>query len=423
MPTYINSKRVSVHSEFWAALTKDSNSLALSQLWVCAINNTTLRNIALKIENELPLYEAGTWRTFGVLDTVLHNSNFTQAPQPGGVANDVYLWTQGASFIADGINTSRAGSEHVGAIKGLITDSRLDLNATNITFLESNVSFVDGILRPWSVLVGHRSLKDPDLRCDIELYCLQKWTLNEPLRARKSMVLRNAVPINIDAEEYNYSGDKLIQRQVQFAFDRYEMSIYPDTTIEVIDAKKMDEFVKPTLGTKVYYTPPGTQTDNDRSLLEVIEDALGAAANAVGAVQGVVADVTSSVAQGLNAFGLSEQADNVNDFNRRFQRDITAPVANVISTGQGAINATQNVGASLGKASGISKPVNADNIVSEINAGTPRAPITATGQSTTQRADVVAAQIVSDTKATVAQRATMADQGQDITLMEDADFV
>ena len=241
MPIRLDEENVSVHALFWNALTANSDSLALSQLWMCGIDRASLTRIANAVNNQLGDYESGSWNTVengqaAVNSVVLDPGNWTGSSTG---AHDLYLFANGISFIADGLNTSRVGPDHVGAMKGLIGDGRLELNAANITFLESNISFVDGLLRPWMALVGHRSLKDQNLRCDIEFYCLEKWTLYQPLKVRKAMKFKNAVPINVDAVEMNYTGDKLIERSVQFAFDRYEVNVFPTLTNEGITSVKL----------------------------------------------------------------------------------------------------------------------------------------------------------------------------------------
>ncbi|MDD4110026.1 MAG: hypothetical protein PHS54_00570 [Clostridia bacterium] len=238
MPIRINDTNTSIHKLFWNAVTNNgSDSLALSQLWLCGINTDKFKVVQNQL-NQIDMYEEGAWNRgfyqtsqFDINNAVMHGENWTSV-SPAAGAPGIYMWTRGVNFIGDGFNASRVGVSQSGAIKGLVGDGRTDLSTSNITFLESNISFVDGILRPWSVLVGYRSLKDIRLRCDIEFFCLQKWSLNEPLHIRKSMLLKNAAPLNIDAEEYNYTGDKLIERQVQFVFDRYEMRVYSDVPNE-----------------------------------------------------------------------------------------------------------------------------------------------------------------------------------------------
>lgn len=225
MSIKIKGYKTSIHEAFYGTLTDSSDSLALSQLWVCAIDKKVLTKIATRITSDLPEYETKEWVSAGTLtfDKSSKSGWITIDPieNATGGAMDVFLWISGISFIGDGISSSRVGVQQSGASKGLISENRNEFTTAKITFLESNVSFVDGILRPWSVLVGYKSLKDPELRCNIELFALEKTGLTTSFKIRKSILLRNAVPVSIDAEEYNYSGAKLIERGIEFAFDRY----------------------------------------------------------------------------------------------------------------------------------------------------------------------------------------------------------
>lgn len=427
MPIRIQSatKDISVHKAFWNTLTKHSDTLALSQLWLCGFDDKKLKTIGGLLQSELPKYEPKMWpdNQGNVNNVVLATSNYFGVGKQGG---NSYLLTQGMSIIGDGLNQSRSGiNTGSGSVKGLIIDSRLDLNAVNLTFLESNVSFVDGFLRPWSVLAGHKSIKFSDLRCNIELMCLEKWETYTPLKVRKSVLLRNAVPINIDAEEYNYSGDKLIQRQVQFAFDRYDLKVYPEISYYSLwegDAISNADLIpvapsvtlstdaealaiinpypsqqstptgtpdlKPLLaalptateGTpdlKPVATPPptspqgtavlGTKNYQDPiasgdggSLLQSARDLLGNVNAAISNVRGIANDVSSGIAQGLQAFGADQAANNVTAFNQRFQNQVVGPAANVIGTGQSYVEGAQKISNAVNRLTGVDGKVTAD---------------------------------------------------------------
>lgn len=372
------SENNSIHSAFWNALTKNSDSLALSQLWLCGINKDKLNEIVGEVYIELPKFEEPIWKETDVIgagSAALDDANWNSV-FPARSAPSIYLWTQSASFLGDGLDVSRVGSSQSGSIKGLISEGRKDFNTTNITFLESNISFVDGVLRPWAALVGHRSLKDRTLRCDIEVFCLEKWSLYWPLKIRKSIVYKNAVPVNIDVEEYNYTGDKLIQRQVEFAFDRYEMKIYSGSVNGSITAKDLEGLLNGSLipeeqeqdtepsgldikpsnpsidkapsGLDIKANKPSgvTGSKDNKSILDVAEDILGAAAGGLAQIQGAADNITSSAAQALNAFGLNKKAQRLAKMNRQINEALN-PIGQVVSTGQGAINATQHLGSTI----------------------------------------------------------------------------
>jgi hypothetical protein len=377
MPTRINESNTSVHASFLDALTKNSDSLALSQLWVCGIDQKKLSEISDTISTWLPEYEEG-WKNSG-------NPTFSRTENPanwsnvGTGSNAVFLWARGISFVGDGINSSRVGVGQSGAIKGLIVDGRTDFNAVNITFLESNVSFVDGMLRPWSVLAGYKSLKDISLRCDIEFFALEKWKLNEPLKVRKSLLLRNAVPVSIDSEELNYSGDKLIERQIQFVFDRYEMKIDNSTNETTINEPKpipKKDYLdgnNPIPPEPKPISPTSYQLTYDPvklSTLEELKKLLSKVSSVNARVRGVADTVSSAVAGGLNAVGLNNQANKVSNANQRFQNNVTGAVSSVLSTGGRAINgtsrATNAVISAPSQLAGNSGALNANQVSTQI---------------------------------------------------------
>jgi hypothetical protein len=395
MPILIEGgKNVSIHESFWNTLTKNNDSLALSQLWLCGINKQTLGSIGDYISEKLPKYEKGNFGTgrgkvgAEINSVVLNDANWSRIGTSIGV-NDIYMFTRGISFIGDSLSTSRVGSTQTGAMKGLISEGRGDLTTTNITFLESNISFVDGFLRPWLMLAGHRSLKDQKLRCDIELFALEKWELFEPLRVRKSLILRNAVPVSIDTEEYNYTGDKLIERQVQFAFDRYEIYIHPniipymqdDLTfvidklaeinkyeyekplskfelhpypdkLEDVDGERIKKEIyrKKLIDEKKYPDAKDKRTGSltDRSPLDSIGRALSSGQGVLNAVRGKASDITTTVAQGLQAFGQDKAANKLIQKNQNFNNKILSPIVNVVGTGQKQVAGIDNIGRAVG---------------------------------------------------------------------------
>jgi hypothetical protein len=85
---------------------------------------------------------------------------------------------------------------------------------------------------------------------------------------------------------------------------------------------------------------------DNKSILDMAEDILGTAATGIARVKGAADDITSSTAQALNAFGLSKQANKINKLNRKID-DTLKPIGQVVSTGQGAINATQHLGSTI----------------------------------------------------------------------------
>jgi hypothetical protein len=201
-----------LHASFWEKMTASSNTLAMSQLWMCNISRDTVENVNGEIDLILPEAERG-WSIKADKQIATKASWW--------MGGQYCFLVKGMNIPQDGLDVSRAGVEKSGTIKGLIGSQRRELETAKIHFYETNQSFVDLFLRPWAILVGHKSLKYFPLRWDIELVCLQK-APGAPI-VRKKFILENACPISVDGEEYNYTADALMNRQVEFAYSKYRV--------------------------------------------------------------------------------------------------------------------------------------------------------------------------------------------------------
>jgi hypothetical protein len=82
--------------------------------------------------------------------------------------------------------------------------------------LETNKSFVDGVLRPWNVLVGHVGLlaqpQGSSIKANISVYQLAKTGVRSPLAIRKRWTYFDCVPTQVTPEDltYNNSSDYAI---------------------------------------------------------------------------------------------------------------------------------------------------------------------------------------------------------------------
>jgi len=195
---------------FWNALTSTSNNLGLSQLLVVEIEKDDLESV-IRTSMYLPSIDGSNWSTRAT--DILTNNWF--------IGGSYCLFAQGMTTPGEDISVSRLGVEQTGAIKGLIGNSRRDPQEVTITFLETNNSFTDNIIRPWSIMASYKSLKDVSLRKTIKLTCFQKNGTNKPLAVRKQYILHGAVPVSVNSEEYNYTGDNVMNRGVKFVYNRY----------------------------------------------------------------------------------------------------------------------------------------------------------------------------------------------------------
>lgn len=131
------------------------------------------------------------------------------------------------------------GIEHVGINEGSrrgfinapIVNGRDDFQNLEIGFKETNQSFVDGVLRPWSILVSHEGLlarpSNQSIKANIQVYQLAR-AISEPNMIkpnviRKHWTFADCAPINVVDEDLSYSSTDYGKRQVQFVYNSYNL--------------------------------------------------------------------------------------------------------------------------------------------------------------------------------------------------------
>lgn len=129
------------------------------------------------------------------------------------------------------------GSSRRGFINAPIISGRQDFANLEAGFLETNRSFTDGVLRPWSILVQHKGLianprmmhigneeyiMNPSIKSTIHVYELAKSGECSPNIIRKHWVYENAAPIGVSAEEKSQAvSSDYAKRQASFVFGSY----------------------------------------------------------------------------------------------------------------------------------------------------------------------------------------------------------
>lgn len=98
----------------------------------------------------------------------------------------------------------------------------------HLNFLETNLSFVDAVLRPWTILVSHKGLvarpEDESVKTNISIFQYGRTEKFLSQIPRKVWTFYDCCPININSTEYNYSTDEVeIRTGVQFAYNRYQI--------------------------------------------------------------------------------------------------------------------------------------------------------------------------------------------------------
>jgi len=337
--TILGKDIADLQKSFYDSLISSSNGMSLSQLWLVGIDTGKISEIDGILKKDLPNYEpnmAYPQASIGTADTI--KSWF--------IGNSYCQLARSAQFPGDSIDVSRVGNDQSGHIKGVIGNGRSDMQTATITFLENNQSFADTFLRPWMIYAGHKSLKYFPIRIPITLIAIQKMGFNLPFVIRKKFVLKDAVPVNIDAEELNYTADKETLRQVQFAFSRYTIedcntTILQANPLEGINALKY-------ILSKGYNAPTKSElsVQQKASLIDSAQNIIDTLADTVNKIDGKLSSLESNTLSILNSLGMDGESKEVQQLFSRLKKNTTQKASSLVndaSTVNNAVRSAKNV--------------------------------------------------------------------------------
>ena len=178
----------------------------------------------------------------------------------GNLSRDKYMKTIGCAFAQtvklpqEQNAIKKIGPTNRGFVKAPVLEQRQQFASINIEFLETNISFVDFLIRPWIVLsshLGYVARPNVSLNTDIILVNFAKAGTNfnfkqpgqdtypqgyDPTQdkvhiendrsfiARKMYIFSGAAPINTAPERYGYETDANVDRRdTEWMFKRYQI--------------------------------------------------------------------------------------------------------------------------------------------------------------------------------------------------------
>lgn len=121
---------------------------------------------------------------------------------------------------------------------GVVAQGRDFNQPFRMDFLETNLSFVDGILRPWILLAGHKGLvarpKEESIKTNITVIQYGRTSQFLSPIPRKIFTFYDACPVAIQPSNYNYSDEGVEKRTgIEFVYNHYD--VYNTTYIPVFD--------------------------------------------------------------------------------------------------------------------------------------------------------------------------------------------
>lgn len=117
-----------------------------------------------------------------------------------------------------------------------IVEGRSNHQNLTLSFMETNLSFVDGICRPWSILTSHKGLvarpENESIKTNITLIQYAKTNQYLSPIARKMWTFFDACCVDVAKVPYDYKNDAVETRSsIEFAYSTYQL--YNTTYIPV----------------------------------------------------------------------------------------------------------------------------------------------------------------------------------------------
>jgi hypothetical protein len=202
-------------------LGKPASALPKGSQWVLVFEGGDGYNDPIPVDAILNTikYEPRQWSVKQSMETVLGDNYQTKKG---------CLFAQAVQIPGENNIANPEGLQQGGFIRSYIGQGRDAPEPLKITFLETNTSFVDNVIRPWIITTAHLGLiarsGSKNYRCNISVYKLGLITPQQTPFVLQKYTFYGACPINIAGEEYNYSQTNTpINREATFIYHYYSL--------------------------------------------------------------------------------------------------------------------------------------------------------------------------------------------------------
>ena len=216
-------------------LTNPNLYIPLEANFAVRFNNFDLILINLDYDETLYQYSDESF-----LNAPSVSKNFSDGVDPSSgeifFANGVKIPGEGSDFGRVGMYTA-ASNVAGGLLSSPILKGRKNLTNLEISFLETNTSFIDFIMRRWIIaasqygLFARSAASAQNFKTDITITFLDKNTQNpygsgSQLAARKVLTFHDAVPVDISSYDAAYGNTKTNMRTtaVQWIYSTYDVN-------------------------------------------------------------------------------------------------------------------------------------------------------------------------------------------------------
>ena len=177
-------------------------------------------------DSEISQYEPEAWGINAEKKLLIGNIETTQQYK--------CLFANGVTLPSESVGQKRVGMQDLygdnsgGILSGVVSTSRESKAPLKITFLETNVSFLDTIIRPWILAVSHYGLyarekgSPYDIKTSLTVYQFDHKTDSKD-KIRKQYTFTDCVPINFDETTLTYGRADTAVISVNWVYKNYKV--------------------------------------------------------------------------------------------------------------------------------------------------------------------------------------------------------
>lgn len=143
-------------------------------------------------------------------------------------------FAQSVSIPAESFNVTSTGSSNMGGyLKGLVGGDRLDTESKGlkIDFLETNLDFSSGLIRPWIIAASYKGLinlgAQNSIKSTIEITEYTSTNNREDKPVRKIHKVTGCVPISVSEKTLKYDAEEIRINTVNWSIEKYTYQLVP----------------------------------------------------------------------------------------------------------------------------------------------------------------------------------------------------
>jgi hypothetical protein len=209
-------------------LGKWPTGIALASQWFLYFDFSSVNSLMSNLQGVLKSRESGSNWQYSTDATryLLDGSLQYQSQSLFGCA-----FAREVKLPREEISAGNEGLEYGGFQAPATANTRAKYGKLSITMMETNASFIDLILRPWTIAVGYNGLVARPTNSPkyvksnkLDVVMLAKTGSYSPMGIRKIYSFYNVAPVSIPQESYSYMEEGLRVSDIEFVYDRYSIS-------------------------------------------------------------------------------------------------------------------------------------------------------------------------------------------------------